>query len=292
MTSLFRLADDLLSARRPFVLCTVVDAARSVPRDGGARMLVMADGTSSGTVGGGPLEAAVLVESRALLSAPTGPSTRLFEATLTTEGEVHLGMKCGGEVRVLLDRVMPPARLVVFGAGHVGLKVVDAARVAGLDLLVFDDRPDRLELVPPGVATRLLDLENVSRSTSGLDSSDFIVIVTRCHDVDEAVLKASLATRASYVGLIGSKRKVALIFRNLRSAGLSDPSRDLRVFAPVGLDIGTKEPGEIAIAVLAEVLAVRDGRTALHRRLPARPGELPVGEDAAAVPRHPLVRFP
>jgi xanthine dehydrogenase accessory factor len=87
--------------------------------------------------------------------------------------------------------------------------------------------------------------------------------------VDEVVLREALGSAARYVGLIGSKRKVATIFRNLRALGLPDPSDDPRVFAPIGLDVGSKEPGEIALAVLAEVLAVRDGRTAVHRRLPS-----------------------
>lgn len=269
MNSLFALADELVRARQRFVLCTVVATERSAPRDAGARMLVRGDGSIAGTIGGGPLEASVIGDALELMRDPRGAS-RLFEASLTTTGEVHLGMKCGGQVRVLLDAWRPPARAVVFGAGHVGLKVVEAAAVAGWDVLLIDDRPERLALAPAEVPRVRLDTEAVDASCRDIVADDFVVIVTRCHEVDENVLEAALRTRARYIGLIGSVRKTAVIFRNLRAKGLPDPSDDSRVFSPIGLDLGSKEPGEIAISVLAELLAVRDGRVPAHRRLPSR----------------------
>lgn len=278
MSSLFHLAAQLTDAREAFVLCTVAGTDRSAPRDAGARMLVRGDGSIAGTVGGGPLEAAVIGEARALLASGSG-GTRLFEATLTTTGEVHLGMKCGGDVRVLLDVHRPASRVLVLGAGHVGLRVADAARVAGWDVVLADDRPDRLALAPD-VPQRRFEADDVASALADVGGGDFIVIVTRCHDIDERALAAAIDTPARYVGLIGSRRKIAVVFRNLRRAGRADPSHDGRVYAPVGLDVGGKEPGEIAIAVMAEMLAVRDGRAAHHRRLPRR-GLVPV--EAASV---------
>lgn len=269
MASLFREADALASNRQPFVLCTVVETERSAPRDAGARMLVRADGTISGTIGGGPLEATVIQDALELVR-DRGGRTRLFEASLTTTGEIHLGMKCGGQVRVLLDVHRPAPRAVVFGAGHVGLKVAEAARLAEWDLLLVDDRPERLALAAEAVPKRRLDLDELDAAFEGVGPEDFVVILTRCHEIDERVLGRALRTDARYVGLIGSRRKTALIFRNLRDAGFSDPSDDPRVYSPIGLDLGSKEPGEIAIAVIAELLAVRDGRIPAHRRLPSR----------------------
>lgn len=291
MRPLLAEAAALSEAREAFVFCTVVDAARSAPRDGGARMLVRRDGTIVGTIGGGPLEAAVIADALAML-AEAGARTRLFEASLTTSGEVHLGMKCGGEVRVLLDVHRPPARLHVFGAGHVGLKVAEAGAVAGWDVHVLDDRPDRLALVSVEVRRTRFAADRVEEVSGAVQAGDFVVIVTRCHDIDERVLKAAMLTNARYIGLIGSRRKAAVIFRNIRQAGLPDPSRDTRVFSPVGLALGSKEPGEIAISILAEVLAVRDGAPAPHRRLPARASDETVedtprdatDEDVAAEP--------
>ncbi|MFP5450386.1 MAG: XdhC family protein, partial [Thermoleophilia bacterium] len=235
MKTLFALADELVQARRPFALCTVVSTSRSAPRDAGARMLVREDGSIAGTVGGGPLEAAVIGEGLSLLRATHGPSTTLFDAQLTTEGEVHLGMKCGGEVQVLVDVHRPAPRAVVLGAGHVGLEVANAARLAGWDVVVADDRPERLTMVADGIPTRRYDSDAVAEALEDVGPADYVVILTRCHDIDERALAAATRTRARYVGLIGSRRKIAVLFRNLRQAGLPDPSRDPRVYAPIGL---------------------------------------------------------
>jgi xanthine dehydrogenase accessory factor len=291
MDTLFHLAARLTDAREPFVLCTVAGTDKSAPRDSGAQMLVRADGSIAGTVGGGPLEAAVIGEARELLA--TGRrGTRLFEATLTTTGVAHLGMKCGGEVQVLLDLHRPASRVWVLGAGHVGLAVADAARVAGWDVVLADDRPERLALAN-GFRTRPFEADHVAGALGEVAPGDFVVIVTRCHDIDERALDAAIDTPARYVGLIGSRQKVAVVYRNLRQAGRPDPSQDGRVYAPIGIDIGGKEPGEIAIAVMAEMLAVRDARPAHHRRLPARSARStddtgkPLADDDASSPRPP-----
>lgn len=265
---LFAEAARLEAGGEPFALCTVAETDRSAPRDGGARMLVRSDGTIAGTVGGGPLEAVVIQRALEALRGE-GPATSLVEAQLTTGHDESLGMKCGGNVRVLVDACLPAARVHVFGAGHVGLKVADAARLAGFSVRVWDDRPERLAMVD-GLSTARFAVDAIADVAAGVREGDWCVIVTRCHDVDEQVLKALMGTRARYVGLIGSKAKVATLFRNVRAAGLADPSQDPRVYAPIGLALGGKAPGEIAISVVAELLAVRDGAAAAHRRLPAR----------------------
>jgi xanthine dehydrogenase accessory factor len=273
MSDLFREAARLAEARTPFVWCVVAATERSAPRDGGARMLVLADGAILGTVGGGPLEASVIAEARAMLADPAADGTRLWSAELTVHAEDSIGMKCGGAVQVLLDRVAPAPMLHVFGAGHVGLALCDVARLAGFPVQVHDDRDERLALVPAGVPCRRFDVDAVEGCAQAVRAGDSVVIVTRCHDVDERVLGAMLDTQAGYVGLIGSKAKTAQIFRNLRRTLGRDPSRDPRVYSPIGLALGGKAPGEIAVSVVAELLAVRDGVPAPHRRLPARGGD-------------------
>ncbi|MFM2153552.1 MAG: hypothetical protein RL199_1987 [Pseudomonadota bacterium] len=273
MSDLFREAARLEEARVPFVWCVVAATERSAPRDGGARMLVIEDGSIHGTVGGGPLEASVIVEAKAMLRNVGESGTRLWSAELTIHADDSIGMKCGGSVQVLLDRVQPPELLHVFGAGHVGLAVTAAARVAGLAVQVHDDRDDRLALVPAEVPRSRFDVDAVERCAAAVRPGDRVVIVTRCHDVDERVLAAILGTGAGYIGLIGSKAKAAQIFRNIRRSAGRDPSRDPRVYSPIGLALGGKEPGEIAISVVAELLAVRSGTPAPHRRLPARRGD-------------------
>lgn len=279
---LFQEASRRSGRREPYVLCTVTRTARSAPRDAGAKMLVAPDGSIAGTIGGGPLEAAVVHECRALLAGKGGSGERRF--ALTTAGDAaeplpldgpplgeDLGMKCGGEVSVFLDVVRPAARLLVYGAGHVGERVANIAAEAGLATTVIDDREEfaRPERFPKAaVVHAALEREPLGGQDPG--AGDFVVILTRCHALDESVLEAALRTSARYIGLIGSRRKVALILRSIARRLGRDPREDPRLHAPIGLKLGDKTPGEIAISVLAEVILVKSQGELAHSRLPAR----------------------
>ena len=274
------------AAREPFVLCTVTATERSAPRDAGSKMLVAADRSIAGTIGGGPLEAVVIVEAARLLAGDGGSCERRFE--LTTAGDAaepvplhraagdELGMKCGGEVRVFLDVVRPAPRILLYGAGHVGERVAVIAGEAGLSCAVIDDRPAFVQRERFPRAAQVVCADLAADPTGGLAAGpeDFVVIVTRCHALDEGVLQAALATRARYVGLIGSRRKVAVILRSIARRTGTDPRADGRLHAPIGLRLGDKTPGEIAISILAEVLLLKSQGALQHNRLPAKePGQ-------------------
>ena len=286
------------AAREEFALCTVADTQRSAPRDAGAKMLVAPDGAIAGTVGGGPLEAVVIAEAVRLLREGGPSGLRRF--SLTTDGdaaepiplqglapEEFLGMKCGGECTVLIDLSHPAARMLLFGGGHVGERVAAVAGEAGLPVTVVDDRPafsDRARF-PRAAEVRCRDL--AAEPLGGLvpGPADFVVILTRCHALDEGVLEAALSSGARYVGLIGSRRKVAVILRSIARRTGRDPRQDPRLHAPIGLKLGDKTPGEIAISILAEVLLVKSAGLLAHNRLATRgPSavEEPEGLDAAA----------
>ncbi len=283
---LFQEAARRTSAREPFVLCTVTATARSAPRDAGAKMLVATDGSIAGSIGGGPLEAVVIQEAVGLLKSDGASGQRRY--MLTTAGDAanplpldapppseDLGMKCGGEVTLFLDVVRPSPRLVLYGAGHVGERVASIAGEIGLPAVVVDDRKDFAvkERFPKASEVRCEDL--AEKPLGGLEPgpADFVVILTRCHALDEGVLEAALGTRARYVGLIGSKRKVAVILRNIARRTGRDPRADERLHAPIGLKLGDKTPGEIAISILAELLLIKSGGELSHSRLTARPDE-------------------
>jgi xanthine dehydrogenase accessory factor len=277
---LFQEAGRRSAAREPFVLCTVTATARSAPRDAGAKMLVAPDGSIAGTVGGGPLEAVVIEEALQLLRGEGGSCERRF--ALTAAGDAaeplpprpppgeDLGMKCGGEVSVFLDVVRPPARLLLYGAGHVGERVAAIATAAGLSTTVVDDREKfaTRERFPLAAEVRCADLSADPLGGLTPDIADFVVILTRCHALDEGVLEAALRTRARYVGLIGSRRKIALILRSIGRRLGTDPREDPRLHAPVGLKLGDKTPGEIAISILAEILLIKSNGELAHSRLP------------------------
>lgn len=285
---LFQEAGRRAAAREPFVLCTVTSTARSAPRDAGAKMLVAPDGSIAGTVGGGPLEAVVIHEAVELLrSHDAAPRERRF--ALNTAGDSaepvpldapapldELGMKCGGEVTVFLDVVRPGPRLVLYGAGHVGERVASIAAEVGLPTVVVDDRKDfaTRDRFPRATEVRCADLGATPLGGIRPGPEDFVVILTRCHALDEGVLEAALGTSARYVGLIGSRRKVAVILRNLERRSGRDPRLDERLHAPIGLKLGDKTPGEIAISILAEILLIKSHGELAHSRLPARDAAL------------------
>jgi xanthine dehydrogenase accessory factor len=283
-------------AREAFVLCTVTSTARSVPRDAGAKMLVAPDGSIAGSVGGGPLEAVVIAEAKQLLKDGGEACERRF--ALTTAGDAaeplpphaptlteerersigdELGMKCGGEVSVFLDVIRPTPRLILYGAGHVGERVASIAGEIGLATVVVDDRKNFVtrERFPKAIEVRCEDLGRDPLGGLSPDAQDFVVILTRCHALDEGVLEAALGTRARYVGLIGSRRKVAVILRNIARRSGRDPREDPRLHAPIGLKLGDKTPGEIAISILAELLLLKSGGSLAHSRLAPKVAEAP-----------------
>ncbi|HYS10744.1 MAG TPA: XdhC/CoxI family protein [Myxococcales bacterium] len=278
-SELFQEAARRSAAREPFVLCTVTATSRSAPRDAGTKMIVAPDGSISGTVGGGPLEAVVIQEAVQLLEQG-GPSGERRYA-LTTAGDAaepippgapipdELGMKCGGDVTVFFDAVLPPPRVLLYGAGHVGERVANLAGEIGLETTVIDDRKDfaTRERFPRAKELRCADLGQDPLGGISPGPADFVVIVTRCHALDEGVLEAALQTRARYVGLIGSRRKVALILRNIARRLGRDPREDTRLHAPIGLRLGDKTPGEIAISILAEILLIKSRGELAHARL-------------------------
>src|SRR3954447_12215809 len=237
---LFKEAARRSAAREAFVFCAVTATAGSAPRDAGAKMLVAPDGSIAGTVGGGPLEAMVVEEAKSLLRSDGAACERRFALTASgdaaeplppraPEGD-ELGMKCGGEVTVFLDVVRPSVRLLLYGAGHVGERVARVGIAAGFATTVVDDRPEFVakERFPGAAEVRCADLAADPLGGLSPDASDFVVILTRCHALDESVLEAMLRTPARYIGLIGSRRKVAVIVRSIARRAGSDPREDPR----------------------------------------------------------------
>jgi xanthine dehydrogenase accessory factor len=284
---IFREAARKTAAREAFVFCIVTLTRRSAPRDAGAKMLVAADGSTTGTVGGGPLEGVVIHEARRLLA--TAAASRAMRFALDAGGDAatpiepgawagdELGMKCGGEATVFLDVIRPAARILLYGGGHVGERVAALAAQVGLSTVVIDDREEfaSRERFPFATEVRRSDLAHEPLGGISPGPLDFVVIVTRCHAVDETVLEAALATTARYVGLIGSRRKIALTLRNIWRRTGRDPRQDQRLHAPIGLRLGDKSPGEVALSILAEVVLIKSAGRLEHARLRARDAPKP-----------------
>jgi xanthine dehydrogenase accessory factor len=235
-------------------VATIVNVRGSIPSFRTAKMLVRDDGSITGTIGGGCVEADVWQAAREVMESEK-PRTLTFD--LNQDPKYDTGLVCGGTLEVFIEPVLPPALLYVFGAGHVAINLCQTAAHAGFDVIVTDDRSSYAtsERFPAAREVHALDFDQATQKLDPNESSS-IVIVTRGHRDDMRVLRWAVLTRARYVGMIGSKRKVIEIFKTLQKEGIPAHLFD-RVYAPVGLDIGAITPEEIAVAITAELIAVR-----------------------------------
>jgi len=235
-------------------LVTIVSASGSTPREEGAKMLVKADGSILGSIGGGSLEAQIIKEAIKVIGQG---KPKQLHTSLTAKEVEDEGMLCGGEVEVFIEPILTPPTLYIFGGGHISLSLARMGKLLGFKIAVIDDRPefanaDRF----PEVDTILA--EDFARAFPRLkiDKSSYIVIVTRNHQYDDMVLEWAAGTRAKYIGMIGSKAKNKAIFSHLESKGMAKEQLD-RVHAPIGLEINAQTPEEISVSILAEIVKVR-----------------------------------
>ena len=239
-------------------LATIVQTRGSTPRQVGTKMLIRRDGTILGTVGGGALEVAII---EAALEALSEGKPRLVHYGLRADQhEQDLGV-CGGDLDVFIDVIVPQATLLLIGAGHVAVPLAEMARMLGFRIVVFDDRAeyanrDRF----PQADEVLVDEFGAGLRKLDITQNTWVVIATRSHESDAAALRAVIGSPAAYIGLLGSRRKVSLIFKALREAGVGEEQL-ARVYAPVGLDLGADTPEEIAVSIMAEMIMVRQGGT-------------------------------
>jgi len=239
---------------RRAAVATIVNVRGSIPSFRTAKMLVRDDGSIVGTIGGGCVEADVWQTAREVMESE---KTRTLTFDLNQDPKYDTGLVCGGTLEVFVEPVLPPALLYVFGAGHVAHSLCQTASTAGFDVTVTDDRSSYAtkERFPAAREVHAMDFDEAMQKFDPSESS-YIVIVTRGHRDDMRILRWAVQTRARYVGMIGSKRKVIEISKTLQKEGVSAGLFE-RVHAPIGLDIGAITPEEIAIAITAELIAVR-----------------------------------
>ena len=261
--SLLRQLSEAVEGGVAVASATVVDTSRSVPRRAGAKMLVFRDGNIAGTVGGGEMEARVVSEAVAALA---DGRCRLLSYRLVDPGRGDPGV-CGGDVQIFVEPHMPKPTVIVMGYGHVGRAVAQLADWLGFRVVATDDRPMATGDSPDstegggdagdGVPEELI-IGTVDDVLAGrrIDEDVSVVLVTRNVDVDAAALPALLATGAGYVGVMGSERRWATTRARLEAEGVDPTSLD-RVRAPIGIEVGAETPEEIALSIMAEVVAHR-----------------------------------
>lgn len=238
-------------------LVTIVSTTGSTPQRVGAKMLVFPDGRMVGTIGGGCYENDAFWKAR---EAITSRKPQLVHYELDDDFAQETGLVCGGQMSVYIEPVEPNPSLYVIGAGHVGACLANMAHDAGFEVHVVDDRekfasrerfPQVAEVVTEDIPAWL--------ERTVLPSHAYCVIVTRGHTNDLDALRALAPRELRYLGLIGSRAKVARITDQLLSEGMN-PAMLTQIHAPIGLDIGAVTPQEIAVSILAQLIAVKHGK--------------------------------
>ena len=244
-------------------LALVVSTERSSPRKAGAKMLVRPDGSTVGTIGGGLLEA--LVTREAVKAIGKGEPVKL-EYSMDPSDPTSIRMCCGGEIEIFVDVVREEAPLLIFGGGHVGERIARLAEAIGLPYAVADDRAEytSMERFPSAAALFHGNYIEAFREFP-VTKESYIVICTRSHDLDLLCLREALKTEASYIGVIASRSKAARFREQIEKEG--EVAFDERVFSPIGLDLGDSSPGQIALSIMAEVVALKSGGSGRHKRL-------------------------
>jgi xanthine dehydrogenase accessory factor len=257
--------DELVALRRKGQKCalaTIVQVNGSIPSYESAKLLVREDGSMAGTIGGGCVEAEVWNAAREVIETE---QPRHLTFSLGQDAAYDNGLICGGQLNVFVEAIIPQPRAFIFGAGHISKSLSKVATLAGFATVIVDDREQfaNRDRFPEADEVHAGEYEDVFPKLE-VNHSSYIVIVTRGHRDDMRVLKWALTTSARYISMIGSKRKVLNVMKELEKEGMRREDFQ-RLHAPMGLEIGAISPEEIAVSVAAEMIAVRRNATSEWR---------------------------
>ena len=232
-------------------LATIVEVEGSIPSFRSAKLLVREDGSMVGTIGGGCTEAEVWNAAREVIETE---KPRMLSFNLSQDAAYDTGLICGGQLDVYVEPVMPIPSAYIFGAGHISKSLSKVATLAGFRTIVVDNRDTyaNRERFPEAAEVYAEEYEEIFPKLS-INESSYLIIVTRGHNDDMRVLRWAVSTPARYVGMIGSKRKLIEVAKQLQKEGIPIEKLE-RVHSPMGLDIGAVTPEEIAVAVVAELV--------------------------------------
>ena len=249
--------DELIRLRKlgqKSAIATIVQVRGSIPSHESAKLLVREDGSMLGTIGGGCVEAEVWNAAREVIATERA---RHMSFNLGQDAAYDNGLICGGQLDVFVEAVVPPPRAYIFGAGHISKSLSTVITMAGFSASIVDNRETfaNRDRFPEATEIFAQEYEEVFPQLAINDTS-YLVIVTRGHRDDMRVLRWAVSTPARYIAMIGSKRKVINVIKELEKEDIPRSAFD-RVFAPMGFEIGAISPEEIAISVAAEMIAAR-----------------------------------
>ncbi len=235
-------------------IATIVEVNGSIPSYQSAKLLVREDGSMLGTIGGGCVEAEVWNAAREVMQLER---SRNLSFNLGHDAAYDNGLICGGQLDVFVEPVIPQPRALIFGAGHISKSLCHLSAVAGFDVTVVDNRESyaNSERFPEAGAVFADEYEDAFPKLA-VNETTYIVIVTRGHRDDMRVLRWAIDQPARYIAMVGSRRKVIGVVKEFEREGVPRAAFE-RIFAPMGFDIGAVSPEEIAVSVVAEMIACR-----------------------------------
>lgn len=245
---------DKIEKNQSVALVTLIESSGATPRKAGTIMGVTKD-EIVGTVGGGLIELKVIELARQCIEKN---ENKYFEFDLNGNGQNAIDMSCGGSVKGYIKTFKPSDRIVIVGAGHIGRNLMSILKDSPFEVVVFDDRDENIEGVTVG------DIETLIKNLPE-NPDTYFVVVTKGHKSDFVALKNIFKKEFRYIGMVGSKNKVLETRKKLIEEGIEIPEE--RFFSPIGLDFSNGTPYEIAVEILAEILAVKNKKEVKHRKL-------------------------
>jgi xanthine dehydrogenase accessory factor len=250
----FDTLNELMATETPLVTVTVVDTVGSVPQDRGAKMIVTTEGLTFGTVGGGKVETKAIGEAQQMLRGEIAENTRFVQWNLAKD----VGMTCGGIVKLYFEAHNARRwRIVVFGAGHVANALLTLLVHFDCHITCIDPRPEWLSRLPQSPKLTTMESSDMPSLVKTLPPDAFVILMTMGHTTDKPILLEILRSREfPYVGVIGSDAKANILKRDIVEAGLQAAKQPW--VCPIGIDIGSNHPYEIALSVIAQLIRRRD----------------------------------
>ena len=254
---IFEKANQLEKENKTFAVATLIETDGSTPRNDSAKMIVSVEGNTYGTIGGGAIEQAVIKESLKCLKEN---KTKILDYNLDGSGRDNLKMICGGKAKVFIDIINAEPVILLLGGGHINYSISKYIDILNYKYIVIDNLekmankerfPNALKIINKNFTEGIKEID--------IDEKYSVVIATRGHEHDYECVEETIKTNPNYIGMIGSKKKVLTTFKKLKQNGYEEYTK--KIYAPIGLDIGTQTPEEIALSIVAEILKVKSEKT-------------------------------
>lgn len=244
---------------KEIALVTITESLGSTPRKKGSIMAVKEDGDILGSIGGGSIENSIIIEAQKCIK---NGENKNFHYKLNDKGTI--GMNCGGEVKGFIKVFSPSKKLIIVGAGHIGREVYKIGNLLGFHTVVVDDRKEYFnDKYFPNVDEIISDNTEEKLKNYKINKNSYIVIASRNEEEDTKALRVVLGKDASYIGMIGSSKKVLKVKNTLLKEGFSKDELE-KVYAPIGLNISSEDPVEIAFGILGEILLIKNKGSLEH----------------------------